>query len=202
MNTLLIEGKEKDVKEFKKFMDGKDDEGKKNVFSFENVTSSKRMRTLAYKKYEALSPKEKKHWKQFKEKFPADLFWFNTGGYEWCVKNWGTKWNSCHADISIDEPKKLCYNFSTAWSPCNPVIEKLIFKFRNLKFKYEFEEWGDAIAGVLEGNKGHITRDDSYDIDIGSCPECDYTNTKPTEQKKYVCGDCGHKYTNEQVKDE
>jgi hypothetical protein len=166
------------------------------------VISSKRSQTAGHNAYAKLSEKDKKHWKQFKEKNPANLYWFNNGGYAWCVKNWGTKWNSCHGDVSQPKPTELIYGFSTAWSPCNPVIEKLIFKFRNLKFKYEFEEWGDAIAGVLEGNKGHITRDDSYEIDIGECPECEYTNTKPREQKKYVCGDCRHKYTNEQVKDQ
>ena len=47
--------------------------------------------------------------------------------YEWCVENWGTKWNSCDTYISGDS---LC--FWTAWSPCLPVIEAMSKMFPGL----------------------------------------------------------------------
>src|SRR5262245_5495863 len=50
---------------------------------------------------------------------------YNQGGYEWCVENWGTKWNA--HEVTVEGPS--CWgesataelSFSTAWSPPLPV---------------------------------------------------------------------------------
>ena len=40
--------------------------------------------------------------------------------YEWCVENWGTKWNSCDGNVT-----EYGAFFMTAWSPPIPVIREL-----------------------------------------------------------------------------
>ena len=44
--------------------------------------------------------------------------------YDWCVENWGTKWDIfdiVHASLEGDT---LTVSFSTAWSPPIPALEK------------------------------------------------------------------------------
>mgnify|MGYP003664520848 FL=1 len=44
--------------------------------------------------------------------------------YDWCVENWGTKWDIfdiVHASLEGDT---LTVSFSTAWSPPIPAVEK------------------------------------------------------------------------------
>ena len=62
--------------------------------------------------------------------------------YEWCVENWGTKWNSCDTYISGNA---LC--FWTAWSPCLPVIEAMSKMFPDVIIDYWYEEPGMSFCG-------------------------------------------------------
>lgn len=55
---------------------------------------------------------------------------FNSGGCEWCVTHWGTKWPA--SDTCIDEgatDQKAVLHFSTTWSPPRPVIVAASAKF-------------------------------------------------------------------------
>ena len=55
--------------------------------------------------------------------------------YEWCVKNWGTKWNGCDSWLEDD-----ILHFDTAWSPPIPVLIALSKKYPNNEFYLEFED--------------------------------------------------------------
>ena len=62
---------------------------------------------------------------------------FNSGGYEWCIKHWGTKWNVSPEEripvrVTLD---RLVYEFETAWSPPLPVVAALSAKFPDLEFR-------------------------------------------------------------------
>jgi len=67
--------------------------------------------------------------------------------YDWCVTNWGTKWDAC--DVS-------CFNnevmFSTAWAPPEGVIEKLIEITGNTDIELYFYESGVYFAGVISSS--------------------------------------------------
>lgn len=65
---------------------------------------------------------------------------YNSGGYEWCIANWGTKWNSCDAKKSSVYNQRLCYDFDTAWSPPAPIIRKMGELFPSLHFILKY--WG------------------------------------------------------------
>ena len=61
--------------------------------------------------------------------------------YNWCIDNWGTKWNSC--DSRCDEYDSI--TFETAWSSPYNVIKKLSEKFPTITInvKYADEDIGN-----------------------------------------------------------
>lgn len=93
---------------------------------------------------------------------------FNSGGYEWCIENWGTKWGICDAEL-IDNIKlkngkgELFYQFSTAWSPPTPLIQKMGEMFNGLVFALRYFERGDGFKGILKIEKGKVIADETSD---------------------------------------
>ena len=61
--------------------------------------------------------------------------------YEWCCRHWGTKWNACEPDWSLDDGMLV---FQTAWSAPFPVIEALAQKYPDLEFTHR---WADEDIG-------------------------------------------------------
>lgn len=75
---------------------------------------------------------------------------YNSGGYEWCILNWGTKWNACNTimdDISANG-KRVTLHFDTVWSPPIPIIEALLDRFPNVHFTLSYYEGGCCFAGI------------------------------------------------------
>lgn len=88
--------------------------------------------------------------------------------YDWCINNWGTKWDACHAAIErvpyvLAGPQskdRVEISFDTAWAAPERVIHALVRKYPNLNFvhsySYESEENTDFTVdyrmneGVLE----------------------------------------------------
>jgi len=84
---------------------------------------------------------------------------FNSGGYEWCVKNWGTKWNFCDPTLAREDDDSLYYEFATAWSPPEPVIRKMGERFPMLLFELRYFEGAMEFNGILEIEGGQVVRD-------------------------------------------
>ena len=72
--------------------------------------------------------------------------------YDWCIRNWGTKWNSYgYEDYSSDVSSDLStIRFQTAWSAPHPVIEKLAEMFPDVSFEHE---WADEDIGANCGRR-------------------------------------------------
>lgn len=70
--------------------------------------------------------------------------------YAWSIVNWGTKWNAYHYREESDEARYE-FVFDTAWSPPEPVLDKLVEKFPNLTFNIDWfdEGWMHAGSGVI-----------------------------------------------------
>lgn len=88
---------------------------------------------------EALSPED------FLAKYGSKDDGYNSGGYEWCINNWGSKWNasdSCYFD------KRNAFYFETAWSPVFQIIAAIHKRFPTADINYEYYESG---AGVMGG---------------------------------------------------
>lgn len=82
---------------------------------------------------------------------------YMSGGYKWCIKNWGTKWNVY--DIKFERRKKnLFYSWSSAWGPPTPVIDALAKKFPDLKFVHKYFERGMAFQGKNVYQDGDVKR--------------------------------------------
>lgn len=60
--------------------------------------------------------------------------------YDWCIKNWGTKWNSYYNQWLDDDKISFC----TAWSAPIPILEKLaeIYSDRRIEIWWADEDMG------------------------------------------------------------
>ena len=83
---------------------------------------------------------------------PEDAY--NHGGYEWCLENWGTKWNAIEPTIEESDLWRTIIKFRTAWSPPLPVIDKLAEMFPNVCFRLEYYERGMEFCGSVFWDEG------------------------------------------------
>lgn len=58
--------------------------------------------------------------------------------YNWCVKNWGTKWNACSTFFDEEFPNEVM--FQTAWSDVRELVIELSKKHPENTFVYEYSE--------------------------------------------------------------
>ena len=72
-----------------------------------------------------------------------------TTWYDWCINNWGTKWNSYDPDT--DFPDGL--SFSTAWSAPEPVIRALSERYPDVAITHE---WADEDIGNNCGRRKYL----------------------------------------------
>jgi len=72
---------------------------------------------------------------------------YNSGGYDWCCDQWGTKWNASHPTLELRPDGSAFIAFDTAWSPPIPVIEKLAEMFPDHQFDLEYFEGGMGFRG-------------------------------------------------------
>lgn len=80
--------------------------------------------------------------------------WFNWLNYR--LAKWGTQWNSFDGILNRNSDRELTLLFETAWSPCIPIIDKLIEIYPELEFKYYYYEPGAVLAGgVVPQSKGY-----------------------------------------------
>lgn len=88
---------------------------------------------------------------------------FNSGGYEWCVANWGTKWGIYDCLLTKfklnGSRSQVNYTFNSAWSPANKIIFAMSEKFPALRFKLKYYEAGMCFKGVYEVANGKVYTD-------------------------------------------
>ena len=80
--------------------------------------------------------------------------------YEWSVRNWGTKWNSCN--LSVDTSGKAI-SFDTAWDPAIPVFLEISRQNPDIKFAMLFsDECIGSHVGYLLAHQGEIDYEGSF----------------------------------------
>lgn len=52
--------------------------------------------------------------------------------YDWRCEHWGTKWNSCQAELASADDTELVYHFDTAWTAPDPVMKALTEKYPDI----------------------------------------------------------------------
>jgi hypothetical protein len=100
----------------------------------------------------------------------SDLAGGGPMGYDWCIKNWGTKWGAydcIYASQEIHGPGKISYQFNTAWSPFNPEVSLAMSKlFPTLRFELNYFEPGMAFKGTRIWNDAEgIVSDECTNFD-------------------------------------
>lgn len=82
--------------------------------------------------------------------------WYNRGGYDWCIKNWGTKWGMYEIELTDEdfEGGRIGYTFQSAWSPPTPVIQAMSKRFPPLTFYLDYFEGGAGFMGSCEYENG------------------------------------------------
>jgi len=87
---------------------------------------------------------------------------FNSGGYDWCVANWGTKWPASRVEVEgpmtgYDEKTvEVVFHFDTAWSPPKPVIKKAAELYPALRFELRYFECGCCFNGLFRCSAGAV----------------------------------------------
>lgn len=118
---------------------------------------------------------------------------FNSGGYQWCVDNWGTKWN-VDADIQGEPIEKgITFTFDTAWGPSVLITKKLGKLYPKLRFFHKYSEPGMCFYGTFEVKNGKVVQDECLDMPTYKCKNCGSEQTmEPDEVDCQDCWDCQH----------
>ena len=76
---------------------------------------------------------------------------YNQDGYNWCVLNWGTKWDACNPSLYGGKKydNEITLMFETAWAPPTPAIDALALKFPKYLFCLEYYERGMQFCGSI-----------------------------------------------------
>lgn len=93
---------------------------------------------------------------------------FASGGYDWCVRHWGTKWTAHW--VTNDPPQvwkvaagytTVAIQFETAWSPPLPVIQKAAELFPELELDLRYFECGVQVNGVFLCREGQVVANEA-----------------------------------------
>lgn len=82
--------------------------------------------------------------------------------YDWCVTNWGTKWDVdatlCNPDWE-ERNDNLVYKFDSAWAPPEAALLTIAENFSTLGFILLYAEPGMNFSGSLDLNIDYDTMD-------------------------------------------
>lgn len=93
---------------------------------------------------------------------------FNSGGYEWCVQNWGTKWGIYDTVVKSQKLTgkngRVKYNCNSAWSPATKIVLAMSQKFPTLTFDMKYYECGMQFKGhyIVKGGEVLEDTDEKY----------------------------------------
>lgn len=151
-NTVMILGEIDEVNELKEFLI---DNG--NPFSFNKIKPIPKALTVAKA---PLGGSEQKG--EFnKAKYGAEDW------YQWSIKNWGTKWDSCETSLNYNivlrDKGQMGYSFSTAWAPPIPVYDELANMFPNINIFINYDESGMGFSGWRYYSEGEVKQSTEYD---------------------------------------
>ena len=91
---------------------------------------------------------------------------FNSGGYDWCVANWGTKWPAHRVEVEPvtgydGKMLEVVFHFNTAWSPPRPVIKRASELYPALRLELRYFECGCGFNGLFSCSGGEVETDES-----------------------------------------
>ena len=108
--------------------------------------------------------------------------------YQWCVENWGTKWEPL--DVYVEEnyenvlSPNLSYFFDTAWSPPLDWLSKVSGKYPKITFFIEYSEPGMDIYGESRYTNGELTYELSSPLSLYNWSKIDISKLDEIILKK------------------
>lgn len=92
---------------------------------------------------------------------------FNSGGYEWCIAHWGTKWNArrtAAGKVTVRPTgASAVVHFDRAWNPPLPVVLSASRRFPDLVFDLRWYERGMGARGRYRCRNGAVLSDRSWE---------------------------------------
>lgn len=76
-----------------------------------------------------------------------------TTWYDWCIANWGTKWNAYGYEFEMDFSDNDNLWFQTAWSAPHPILEKLSEMYPSITLTHQ---WADEDLGANCGERTYL----------------------------------------------
>lgn len=102
--------------------------------------------------------------------------------YDWNVREWGTKWDSCDTDVNRLDDLKASITFQTAWSIPEPVLRAMVEQHPELTFSIWAEEeqgWGAEFVGA----NGSLVVTEEWDI-----PNSHADYARRDNEENCICG--------------
>jgi hypothetical protein len=82
--------------------------------------------------------------------------------YDWCVKNWGTKWDInaelCNPNWEV-ENSNIIIKFESAWAPPEEAIKRIAEQYPYLGFSLIYAEPGMGFTGSVQYNIDYDSMD-------------------------------------------
>ena len=165
-NSVSITGDEKGLKAFKKLVKGQvheDDNGPQD-FCFDRVVPMPddiKKTTSPNNVFDTQAEVDAFYERIKKDDFPMKRYAHTqaqvdemekkhgaTNWYDWCIKNWGVKWDASSPELT-EFSHKLEYQFETPWGPPEEIFEALKERFPNLDISWYYNEPGMEFDGFL-----------------------------------------------------
>ena len=148
-NVVTVSGEKKELDSFKKFVKGTCD-----ITSEYKATTNKKGK----KTWEEISlnpPKTVEMPFSFNSIMPYKEKW----DYDWCVENWGVKWDLDRETRVEEDDDYIEYCFDTAWGPPYGIHQILVTLYPKLHISWFYHEPMMEIAGYLEGESQTLAKE-------------------------------------------
>lgn len=83
--------------------------------------------------------------------------------YDWCLVNWGTKWDCRVEDFNDDDPKDVYVSFETAWTPPIEFLKWFVEKYPDTVLDMEYSEEGMFFEGRFNYSPDKGITDESWE---------------------------------------
>ena len=74
--------------------------------------------------------------------------------YQFCIANWGTKWEAYDFSTIDIEEDSAEFTFNTAWGPADGIFDKIREDYPDVGISWFYDEPGCEIAGYLPNSGG------------------------------------------------
>jgi len=195
-NNITLSGNEEDLKKIKELVKSEHSE-----FDFNKIIK------CPDELNDNTSPLHKKEGetdKDFKEKRRRFIKEYGSDNwYDWCIYNWGTKWNASNDSLSYEGLENI--SFDTAWSTPMRVLIKLSEMFPKVKIEVDYadEDLGNNCGTYVLLNGEEISYEEKdlkfaaemQGYSVGKCSKCgkEIVNYEELPEEELVCYECENK---------